>query len=191
MSDYGKRFAPPVLVFLLAAPSMSGHAADEADAMATVERTRVTVGGETVRRTTITLTADSCRRLVRYRQPDGVEYEPGVDVDGDPVAPAELGGGVQLDFPETVTIPIELDVLSGRRHGRDEPEPGTPAGDDPDDVPDDADLGDRLIGDAQIGTVEVDVATGRATFNGQPLRSQTQRRLDEKCQEILREGRRQ
>ncbi len=140
-------------------------------------------------RARVELTVETCRRLVRHTPDPGVEYEPGVSVEGEAVAPAEVDGGVQLDLPETITIPIELDVLSDRRLGRETPEPGTPAGDDPDDVADDADLGDPLVGEAQIGTVKIDVATGRATFNGQPLRSEAQRRLAEKCQEILREAR--
>jgi hypothetical protein len=150
-------------------------------------------GGTTVTTTDgavrVEITRADCRRLVRHEPAEGVDYEPGVDVHGNEVAPAEVGGGVELDLPDRITIPIELDVLTGRRQGRDEPEAGTPETDDPDDVPDDADLGDRLIGEAQIGTVEVDVETGRATFNGQPLRSEAQRRIAEKCQEIRREGR--
>ncbi len=136
----------------------------------------------------VELTVETCRRLVRHTPDPGVEYEPGVSVEGEAVAPAEVGGGVQLDLPETITIPIELDVLSDRRLGRDTPEPGTPAGDDPDDVADDADLGAPLVGEAQIGTVEIDVATGRATFNGQPLVPEAQRRLAVKCQKILRKA---
>lgn len=134
----------------------------------------------------VEITREDCRRLVRHEPAAGVEYEPGVDVHGNEVAPAEVGGGVDLDLPQRITIPIELDVLSGRRLGRDEPAEGTPEQDDADDVPDDAELGDPLTGEAQIGTVEVDVETGRATFNGQPLRTQAQRRLAEKCQEIRR-----
>ena len=135
---------------------------------------------KTAARTQVELTAATCRRLVRYTQPDGVAYEPGVDVDGDPVAPAEAGGAVQLDLPETVTIPIELDVLSGRRLG---PDDADGAGGDA------REPGDPLIGEARIGTVAVDVETGRATFNGQPLVPEAQRRLAETCQTILRQAR--
>jgi hypothetical protein len=160
-----------IALAIVAAGALAGTARAGEDAGTTVETTNGTLR--------VTVTRADCRRLVRHEPAEGVDYEPGVDVHGNEVAPAEVGGGVELDLPERVTIPIELDVLTGRRQGRDAPQ-----GDDPGDVSDDADLGDRLIGEAQIGTVEVDVETGRATFNGQPLRTEAQRRLAEKCQEI-------
>jgi len=166
---------------IVAASALAGAARAADDAGTTVTTTDGTVRIEITRR--------DCRRLVRHEPAEGVDYEPGVDVHGNEVAPAEVGGGVELDLPDRVTIPIELDVLTGRHQGRDEPEDGAPDTDDPDDVADDADLGDRLTGEARIGTVEVDVETGRATFNGQPLRTDAQRRLAEKCQAIRREGR--
>lgn len=169
-----------IALVIVAASALAGSAR-AADAGGTT----VTTTDGTVR---VAITRADCRRLVRHEPAEGVAYEPGVDVHGNQVAPAEVGGGVDLNLPERVTIPIELDVLTGRRQGRDEPADGTPTSDDPDDVPDDADLGDRLLGEAEIGTVEVDVDTGRATFNGQPLRSEAERRLAEKCQEIRRAG---
>jgi hypothetical protein len=49
-----------------------------------------------------------CDRLVKYQQPPGVEYQPGVDVHGRPVAPADLGGGYNIKPPEIIVIPIEV-----------------------------------------------------------------------------------
>lgn len=49
-----------------------------------------------------------CDRLVEYRQAPGVEYQPGVDVHGRPVAPADLGGGYNINPPEIIVIPIEI-----------------------------------------------------------------------------------
>ena len=49
-----------------------------------------------------------CDRLVKYRQAPGVEYQPGVDAHGRPVAPADLGGGYTIKPPEIVVIPIEV-----------------------------------------------------------------------------------
>jgi len=34
----------------------------------------------------------ACQALVNYHEPSGVEYQPGVDVDGHYVAPADLAG---------------------------------------------------------------------------------------------------
>ncbi|WP_374373083.1 hypothetical protein [Dongia sp.] len=49
-----------------------------------------------------------CDRLVEYQQAPGVEYQPGVDVHGRPVAPADLGGGYNIKPPEIIVIPIEI-----------------------------------------------------------------------------------
>jgi hypothetical protein len=93
-----------------------------------------------------------------------VTYQPGVDVDGDPVAPADLHGRPELDLPERVAIPIEVDLDA--RYG----------------LPPDA----SFKGDIEIGTVGVDLDTGRATFNGQPLTGDDEAELRARCQELLR-----
>ncbi|WP_133614520.1 hypothetical protein [Dongia mobilis] len=56
-----------------------------------------------------------CDRLVRYRQAPGVEYQPGVDAHGRPVAPADLGGGYNIKVPEIIVIPIEV-LVQDRFH---------------------------------------------------------------------------
>lgn len=57
--------------------------------------------------------------LVRHVPADDVAYQPGVDVDGNPVVPADVEGSVQLKLPQEITIPIEIDL---RRYYR-EPSP--------------------------------------------------------------------
>lgn len=56
----------------------------------------------------IAVTRRDCDQLVTYSQVPGVEYQPGIDVHGRPVAPADLGGGYQIEPPETIVIPIEI-----------------------------------------------------------------------------------
>ncbi|WP_374383884.1 hypothetical protein [Dongia sp.] len=63
----------------------------------------------------IAVTREDCARLVKYRQAPGVEYQPGIDVRGNPVAPADLGGGYQIKPPETIIIPIEI-LIQDRFH---------------------------------------------------------------------------
>ena len=111
----------------------------------------------------VTLTKQDCRRLSVHVPDPGVAYRPGVDVNGRPVTPADLGGAPPLAIPETVTIEIEVDLQD--RFG----------------IPADA---NSFKGDAQIGTVEVD-RDGRARFNGQPLQDEAQFELARRCQEIL------
>jgi len=113
--------------------------------------------------TLVKITKADCLRLVKHRPDPGVTYQPGVDVHGDPVADAELYDRPRLDLPERLEIPIEVDLPDRF---------GLPAD-------------DSFKGDVQVGTVEVDLETGRATFNGQPLTSAAEAALRVRCQEVL------
>lgn len=48
-----------------------------------------------------------CDRLVKYQQRSGVEYQAGINSHGQPVVPADIGGGYQIKLPETIFVPIE------------------------------------------------------------------------------------
>lgn len=117
--------------------------------------------------TLVKITKAECLRLVKHRPDPGVAYQPGVDVHGDPVAPADLHDRPKLELPERVSIPIEVDL--DERYG----------------LPGD----DSFKGDVQVGTVEVELDTGRATFNGQPLTSDDEAELRARCQEVLSDDR--
>lgn len=56
----------------------------------------------------IAVSRRDCERLVRHEPGPDVAFQPGVDVHGNPVAPADLGGGVQLELPDVIYIPIEV-----------------------------------------------------------------------------------
>lgn len=51
-----------------------------------------------------------CRLLPEYRPAQGVEYQPGVDVHGQFVAPADLPGQSLKQF-ESIEIPVEIDLI--------------------------------------------------------------------------------
>ena len=116
--------------------------------------------------TLVKITKADCLRLVKHRPDPGVTYQPGVDVHGDPVAGADLYDRPRIELPERLQIPIEVDL------------------DDRYDFPGD----DSFKGDVQVGTVEVDTETGRATFNGQPLTSAAEAALRARCQDVLTGG---
>jgi len=59
---------------------------------------------------TLVIEAADCRRLVEHVPAPDVAYRPGVDVEGRPVAPADLDGGVTLDLPKEYLIDIEVDL---------------------------------------------------------------------------------
>ncbi|WP_299399353.1 hypothetical protein [Pelagibius sp.] len=118
----------------------------------------------------LTITRADCQRLVRHVPAADVAYQPGVDVRGRPVAPADLGAAEPgaappLALPQAVVIPIEVDLFDRF---------GIPAG------------GVNFEADAFIGEVTVDLATGEAFFNGQPLQSEAEAELAARCQRILR-----
>lgn len=56
----------------------------------------------------VAISRRDCERLVRHEPGPDVAYQPGVDVHGRPVAPADLGGGVQLELADVIYIPIEV-----------------------------------------------------------------------------------
>ncbi len=111
---------------------------------------------------TVAITRADCARLVEHVPGPDMAYRPGVDVYGQEVAPADLGGALRIELPETVLIDIEVDLL--QRFG----------------IPANEVLFDT---DAEVG--EVAYRDGRFTFNGQPLQDQAQAELAARCQEIV------
>lgn len=116
-------------------------------------------------RVVVTISRADCDRLVEHHPAPDVAYQPGADVNGSPVAPADLDGGIQVAVPETIYIPIEVDLFD--RFGI----PANPA---------------LFEADAQVG--EVTYRDGRATFNGQPLQDEAAAELSARCQMVIREG---
>lgn len=106
----------------------------------------------------IRISEGDCRELVRHTPAADVAYRPGVDAGGRAVAPADLGGGVQLVLPQDRIIELEID-LDDRLDG--------PAG--------------AYSGALPLGLVEV--REGRAYYNGQPLTPPDQAALEDACDE--------
>ena len=94
---------------------------------------------------TLTMSKAECRKLVRHQPSADVAYQPGVDVRGRRVAPADLGGGTTIAVPQEIEIPITVELektIGAAASGLYKPE-------------------------ANIGKVVY--KNGRAWFNGQPL----------------------
>ena len=89
-----------------------------------------------------------CRLLVEHHADAGVAYQPGVDVHGKAVAPADLNSNRQVQVPDQVYVDI-LIPLTVFRPGRR--------------------LGVASGLDVDAGSVTVDLKTGKASYNGQPL----------------------
>ena len=110
----------------------------------------------------VIITRADCARLVEYVPAPDVAYQPGIDVYGREVAPADLNGGSPITAPETILIPIEIDLLD--RFGI----PANPA---------------LYKADVPIGVVVY--RNGRLSFNGQPLQDPAAAELSRRCQKII------
>jgi hypothetical protein len=108
------------------------------------------------------MTRADCARLIEHVPAPDVAYQPGVDAYGRAVVPADLAGGAQIQVPETLHIPIEIDLLD--RFG----------------IPANPDLYES---DIPIG--EVVYRNGRLSFNGQPLQDDAAAELSRRCQDIM------
>jgi hypothetical protein len=109
---------------------------------------------------TITVVGDECTEATRHVPDADVAYEPDVDVDGEPVTPADVNGGLRVTIPDSFTIPITVDLA--RRFG-------IPA------VP------DLYKAEPNIGTVVF--RDGEAWFNGQRLTADDEAALIAACRD--------
>ena len=110
----------------------------------------------------IAVSRQDCDRLVKYQEPPGVEYQPGIDAHGETVVPADLGGGVNIQPPETIIIPIEI-LLQDRFH-----------------IPPNSALWSAK---AEMGVVTVH--GDQVLYNGQPLTDPETTALAELCKQQL------
>jgi len=101
-----------------------------------------------------------------HRPDADVAYTPGVDVRGNPVAPADLPGQARITAAKEVTIRVTVDLL--QRHG----------------VPADSPIAPR--GEAAVGTVVFDMMSGRLTYDGQPLNDPEQDALAVACRDAAK-----
>ncbi len=110
----------------------------------------------------VIITRADCARLVEHVPAPDVAYRPGVDAYGREVAPAEFDGGTPIQVPETLRIPIEIDLFD--RFGI----PANPA-----------------LYESDIPIGEVIYRDGRLTFEGRPLQDEAAAELSRRCQKIL------
>lgn len=103
-----------------------------------------------------------CQYLPRHRPAPDVEYTPGVDVKGRPVAPADLPGSAGTAVPmERFDIPVTLNFA--RRMGFAVPSGGLPGG-------------------ADVGTLTLN--GNRLFFNGQPIGGPSEAQLYALCRTV-------
>jgi hypothetical protein len=111
---------------------------------------------------TITVTRESCNRVVAYQPSPDVAYQPGVDVNGNEVASANYDNGPQIVVPKEIVIPIEVDLQ--QRAGRSTTDR-------------------KYDSNAQIGVVSY--RDGKVFYNGKPLQGENQTKVAAACKRLL------
>ncbi len=116
-------------------------------------------------KTNVRITKADCTRLVEHRPSADVAYQPGVDVRGRKVAPADVPASPALRnlVPQVLEFPISFNPLKGGA----------------------ARFGETSL---NVGNVAFDMKTGKTTFNGQTLTRGNTRRLARECKRILRDS---
>ncbi len=114
---------------------------------------------------TIAIARSDCELAVRYVPPPGVAYQPGVDVNGRPVAPADLDDGRRLQLPDSIPVVITDDLR--KQFG----------------LPDDSPLFDA---NAFVGIVELRLSDRRLTFNGVELSDREANALAAMCRDATK-----
>jgi hypothetical protein len=115
---------------------------------------------------TITVSSSACEAIAHANDAPGVAYTPGVDVEGNAVAPADLPGGSTALNQALTKAPVKITVDLQKRFG----------------IPANANL---FQGESQIGYVTVQ--DGKAYLDGQPLNVAEQGLLDAACREHRRQ----
>jgi hypothetical protein len=113
----------------------------------------------------IVVSSSNCAAIGDVNDAPGVAYTPGVDVDGNAVAPADLAGGGTALNQALASAPIKITVDLQKRFG----------------IPANSKL---FQGEAQIGYVTVQ--DGKAYLDGQPLNVAEQGLLATACRERKR-----
>lgn len=107
---------------------------------------------------TIRITEADCASLTAHVPAADVAYQPGVDVNGNAVAPADLNGGTQIAVPDVISIPVTIDLATSLG------------------------IATNFLARPTVGTVEV-TADGRVSYNGQPIGGDAQQELAKLCQQ--------
>ena len=114
---------------------------------------------------TIAIARSDCELAVRYVAPPGVAYQPGVDVNGRPVAPADVDGDRRLKLRDSIPVIISDDLR--KQFG----------------LPDDSPLFDA---NAYLGIVELRLSDRRLTFNGVELSDREADALAAMCRDATK-----
>jgi hypothetical protein len=109
--------------------------------------------------TTLQITESDCSQLVTHVASSDVSYRPGVDVNGNAVAPADLNAQPQIAVPDVISIPVTIDLATNLG------------------------INTPFLARPTVGEVQT-TRDGRVTFNCQPIGGSAQQELAKRCQQI-------
>ncbi|MBF0354052.1 MAG: hypothetical protein HQL43_02300 [Alphaproteobacteria bacterium] len=109
----------------------------------------------------VQVSRQDCQRLVRHVPSADVAYKPGVDAKGRPVKPADLGAE-SGDAPLVIELPDSFEFSLDKKP-----------------VTSQVGLSDSSM---SVGTIKIDLMSGRAYFNGKPLNKAEEADLAAQCQ---------
>ena len=109
---------------------------------------------------TVQVNKDVCRYLTKHRPAPDVAYQPGVDVNGNAVAPADLSGVPPARLPEAITIDLSSKLSQWLPN---------------------ANFPNNKLGDSDIEFGTIVLEGDKVTYNGQPLADPAQDELAVLC----------
>ncbi|MGE4350840.1 MAG: hypothetical protein AB7E52_01465 [Bdellovibrionales bacterium] len=72
----------------------------------------LTCGGVQAAESTPPIDTSFCQALVKHVPDADVAYQPGIDIHGKPVVPADLDSGYHVALPQEISIPLTVDLMS-------------------------------------------------------------------------------
>lgn len=114
----------------------------------------------------VAIDRDVCARVTEHRTDANVAYRPGVDVRGNAVAPADLGGGYDLGLPSADELEVQIEIDLADRLGLG--------------------AGGQYLGRGEVATVGLD--NGRVIVNGNVVAPQDEAALIAACRAALAES---
>ncbi len=141
------------------------------------------------------ITKRDCQAMATYHAPKGVDYQPGVDVHGNKVAPADTSDGFSYNLPDKVEFDVQVNPINyGQRNTLQSQISAVQAklAQNPNDTASQKQLSSLQGQLAAIsgkydnttmsaGHVVVNTRTGEATLNGKPLQGGDQQYLADLC----------
>jgi hypothetical protein len=113
-----------------------------------------------LRAETVEISDEVCAAAIAHAAGGDVAFKPGVDARGNPVAPADLPGQGAIRVPQNLLIELSVPLRKAGQAstGKSGPDASMP-----------------------VGSIAVDIASGRLVFNGEPLGERDVAGIAEAC----------